>query len=349
MSMLAVNEGILFAGLLVAAVLFGITTIQASTFLVVHRKDPIGHKAVVILLMGLDLAHLGFLANSFFSYVVLQPSQQQQPSDGSDEGPHLIWSCKGFFALQSLTIGIVHCMYALRVWKLSKREHLFVKIVPFLLAILISVSFALGVVASSKLSSWANVAQGFQDIAIWNRLNLGLSFAVDLCVAIILAATFHRRTSVSWASSSNILFAAYAMNTGMIPVFLSAAAFIAVSIQPGSLLFLAFRAVLMTVHVNSLIGMFNARFYFNANKRPSTTVVLQAHEASINITKMGEVRALPHSRSTPGGGRPTINDAGLPLFSRQSLESDASHPSVVEVNVTTTQDRNVSYYVGSVL
>ncbi|KAF4569755.1 hypothetical protein EYR36_009555 [Pleurotus pulmonarius] len=330
--------------MLILGSLFGITTIQASTFLVVHRKDPIGHKAVVILLMGLDLAHLGFLANSFFSYVVLQPSQQQQPSDGSDEGPHLIWSCKGFFALQaSYSKEVMANGYSFILvphnWNCS------LHVCPTGVE---TVSFALGVVASSKLSSWANVAQGFQDIAIWNRLNLGLSFAVDLCVAIILAATFHRRTSVSWASSSNILFAAYAMNTGMIPVFLSAAAFIAVSIQPGSLLFLAFRAVLMTVHVNSLIGMFNARFYFNANKRPSTTVVLQAHEASINITKMGEVRALPHSRSTPGGGRPTINDAGLPLFSRQSLESDASHPSVVEVNVTTTQDRNVSYYVGSV-
>ncbi|KAJ8695165.1 hypothetical protein PTI98_007779 [Pleurotus ostreatus] len=182
---------------------------------------------------------------------------------------------------------------------------------------------------------------------LWNRLNLGLSFAVDLCVAIILAASLHRRTSVSWATSSNILFVAYAMNTGMIPVFLSAAAFIAVSIEPASFLFLAFRVVLMTVHVNSLIAMFNARFYFNANKRPSTTVVLQAHEASININKLGEVRALPHSRSAPGGGRPTINDAGLPLFSRDSLDTEASHPSVVEVNVTTTQDRNVSYYVGS--
>ncbi|KAJ8695163.1 hypothetical protein PTI98_007777 [Pleurotus ostreatus] len=51
MSTWAVNEGILFAGLLVAAVLFGMTAIQASTFLLVHRKDPAGHKAVVILLM----------------------------------------------------------------------------------------------------------------------------------------------------------------------------------------------------------------------------------------------------------------------------------------------------------
>ncbi|KDQ26718.1 hypothetical protein PLEOSDRAFT_1105619 [Pleurotus ostreatus PC15] len=280
MSTWAVNEGILFAGLLVAAVLFGITAIQASTFLLVHRKDPAGHKAVVILLMVLDLAHLAFLANSFFNYVVLQPP------DG--DGPRLIWSCKAFFALQTLTIGIVHCLYALRVWKLSKREHFLVKTVPFLLAILIGVSFALGAVASSKLGPWASIKAGFEHIMLWNRLNLGLSFAVDLCVAIILAASLHRRTSVSWATSSNILFVAYAMNTGMIPVFLSAAAFIAVSIEPASFLFLAFRVVLMTVHVNSLIAMFNARFYFNANKRPSTTVVLQAHEASININKLGE-------------------------------------------------------------
>ncbi|KAJ8695164.1 hypothetical protein PTI98_007778 [Pleurotus ostreatus] len=48
---------------------------------------------------------------------------------------------QAFFALQTLTIGIVHCLYALRVWKLSKREHFLVKTVPFLLAILIGVSF----------------------------------------------------------------------------------------------------------------------------------------------------------------------------------------------------------------
>ncbi|KAJ8473229.1 hypothetical protein ONZ45_g16369 [Pleurotus djamor] len=329
----SVNYAFFFAGLLIAAVLLGITIVQASTFFFVHRKDPRGHKAVITSVLTLDVLHFAFVATSFFSYVVLQPAGEKP------DAIHFIWSCKVFYALETVTIAIAHCMYGLRIWRLAKPEDIFVRFIAVSVFVLIAGSFAVGIATSIKVFGLWSLAKGFQPTSTWNFINLGLSSLVDIFVTGLLTYSLYRRTSYSWAQSVNELFIAFALNTGMLTVLFSAAAFIAFASDPSSLIFLAFRMVLMTVHVNSLIGMFNARYYFRVQTPPST-IVIPSHQASINISKHGRARAVPHHHGLRSS-TPTINEAGLPLFSRDSLESEG-HPTVVEVHVTTTQDKSVT-------
>lgn len=75
------------------------------------------------------------------------------------------------------------------------------------------------------------------------------------------------------------------------------------------------------MHVVSFVAMLNARHYFERRDQPST-LILQAHEASLRISKLGAIEAIPNDPSMCEKTR-TINGAGLPLFKVVGSDNDS--------------------------
>ncbi|KAJ8521733.1 hypothetical protein ONZ45_g1616 [Pleurotus djamor] len=321
-----VNYGLFFGGMYIAAILFGITIVQASTFFFVHRRDPILHKAVVTALLIFDMTHLALVANSFFNYVVVH--------SGDKNPPAVTWSCVAFYVLENITIAIAH----LGKGALKRAQ-------VIILQFLVASSLVSGLYVAARLARRLGLQQSSfidvfseSDLFPMNVLNLSLNCVVDIAVVAILTPELSHQTTVSWTTSTFMLIIAYALNTGIFNLIFSLGAIIAFISWRHSLLFLAPRIILMTVHVNSLMAMFNARHYFRP--RATNTVILQAHDASITVSKVGGLR-VKSLRTTHDDG-PTVNTAGLPLFTKHDSEIDLFRPSQIDVNIHTTQDKRVS-------
>ncbi|KAL0953709.1 hypothetical protein HGRIS_004902 [Hohenbuehelia grisea] len=170
-----------------------------------------------------------------------------------------------------------------------------------------------------------------------NYFNMGFSCAVDLLICGLMVSALFLYASPTSSGSLGSIFLSYVLNTGMLASFFSLASLIAFAVEPTKLYFLGFRIVLATVHANCFIAMLNARYYFKASL-PSRTMLLESHEVSINISKRGNIHVTPRTdRCTDM--LPSLNEAGLPLFRSQSMEtsSDSGHPSIVEVRVHTEE------------
>jgi hypothetical protein len=92
--------------------LFGVTTLQLYSYYHSYPKDPVFQRVAVAVLWLLDALHLALTIHGVYRYAIT--------GFGNLFGLLVIeWSIQLQVLINVIVIVLVHCLYALRVWKLS--------------------------------------------------------------------------------------------------------------------------------------------------------------------------------------------------------------------------------------
>ncbi|KDQ25965.1 hypothetical protein PLEOSDRAFT_1106850 [Pleurotus ostreatus PC15] len=338
--------GPLSIGLVVSAVLFGITTVQSAAFLSKRQGEPFLHKFAVAGLWLLDLLSTVFLENTLYHFLV------------TIRGPialsHFFWSCKALWAMESIIIAWAQSLYILRIWRLANVNMIKRRLVltgalvrtgspapPTLSELCFNTGVRLSGQPGVRIIYNLQTGARFEVLA-WEVFSCLISTCIiDFSISTILVMLLARQPKgTSWTDSTAIVLASYALNTGLCNGVISTASIIAYAIDRRSYAFLGIRVILSTVHINSLVAMLNARHYFQ--KETPATVILQSHDARLTVSQGGQVYASRRRPTTADKERtPTINEAGLLQFDKTPILI-GNQAGIVEVVIQREQSTTIS-------
>ncbi|KAG1733046.1 uncharacterized protein EDB91DRAFT_1301101 [Suillus paluster] len=124
--------GALFIGVIVAAVLFGATNVQAFVYFQTHRDTGrTFYKLVVIWLWILDTLHLALIIHCVYYYLVINYANIGALTD-------VVWSFKLQIIIDVFIVYGVHVLYVHRLWIVSKGRSRVLPIIVGIIVVLVS-------------------------------------------------------------------------------------------------------------------------------------------------------------------------------------------------------------------
>ncbi|KAG1822497.1 uncharacterized protein BJ212DRAFT_807531 [Suillus subaureus] len=248
--------GALFIGVTIAAVLFGLSSVQAFVYFQTHRDTGTTfYKLAVICLWILDALHLVFIVHCVYYYLVINYANIGALMD-------VVWSFKLQILLEILIIQGVHFLYLYRVWIVNKGRS---RILPFTVGIIIISNSGVAIALIWALYQ----CRMFSDLVKmeWTTfLTLGsITFADFIIASSLCYLLATSRTGFSSTDSLITKLMAYIINTGCLTSMCSMAAIITCAVMPTNFIFVAIEFLLAKLYVNSFIALLNARYYTQVN------------------------------------------------------------------------------------
>ncbi|KAG2145836.1 hypothetical protein DEU56DRAFT_910117 [Suillus clintonianus] len=279
--------GALFIGVNIAAVLFGLSNIQAFIYFQTHKGTGISfYKLVVIWLWILDALHLALIVHCMYYYLVTNFGNINALTE-------IVWSFKAQIVVDVLIVYAVHLLYLYRIWIISEGRS---RVIPITVAVIellgsgksITSGFSIRLIL--KLSGvaialiWAVYqCRLFSDLLDkeWSTyMTLGTTTFVDIVIASSLC--YLLATSRTGSSSTDSLITklmAYIINTGILTrySFFQTIQYLDSNfmqhmfngnyyyMMPNNFVFLGVEFLLAKLYVNSYLALLNARHYVQAN------------------------------------------------------------------------------------
>ncbi|KAG1733070.1 uncharacterized protein EDB91DRAFT_654525 [Suillus paluster] len=246
--------GALFIGVIVSAVLFGATNVQAFVYFQTHRDTGrTFYKLVVIWLWILDALHLALIIHCVYYYLVINYANIGALTD-------VVWSFK--IIIDVFIIYGVHVLYVHRLWMVSKGRSRALPITVGIIVILVS-----GVAITLMWAIYQ--CHVFTDLVTieWSTyMTLGTTTFLDIVIASSLS--YLLATSRTGFSSTNSLITklmGYTINTGCLTSMCSMAVMITCAMMPNNFIFLSIQFLVAKLYVNSFLALLNAPYYLKPN------------------------------------------------------------------------------------
>lgn len=249
--------GALFIGVILAAVLFGLTNVQAFIYFQAHRSAGITFfKLVVAWLWIFDALHLALTIHGVYYYLVTNYANFGVLTE-------IVWSLKLQLVINILIVPMVHLLYVHRIWKVSKGRS---RIFP---VIALGIIVALGSGIAITLA-WAQYkVKFFKDLVSieWmTYLSLGTATFIDILIASSLCYLLATsRTGFSSTDSFITKLVGYTISTGCLTSICSMSIIITCAVLPTTFIFIGLQFLVTKLYVNSFIAFLNARYYMQAN------------------------------------------------------------------------------------
>jgi len=247
--------GAAFIGLVVGAIFFGMTILQATSYFRRYRNDPMWMKLCVVLLCLLDTLHLCFSVHMMYFYLIDNFGNVAAVSA-------IIWSLKGLGTVQVLVIWLVQCLYLTRIWKLSRkvvaRRKILLGILAGLIVILI-VAFGVGIMFTVKM---LELKQGLSLAGFRWAIFFGFSvtIAIDVTIAGVMSFLLYRsQTGIKRTDSMLFTLIQYIVGTGVLTSAASIVYVVLYVVKPDTLLYLAQEFSITRLYTNSFLALMNAR------------------------------------------------------------------------------------------
>ncbi|KAJ8589398.1 hypothetical protein M405DRAFT_212263 [Rhizopogon salebrosus TDB-379] len=251
--------GPLFLGVILAAVLFGLTNVQAFIYFQSHRRTGMTlYKLVVIWLWILDALHLALIIHCVYYYLVISYANINLLD-------RIVWSFKLQVVIAVVIIYGVHILYVYRIWIVSKGRS---RILP--IAVGIIVNLALGVAMALMWAIYHCPSLTHLVGIEWaTYMTLGTMTFGDFVIASSLCYFLATsRTGFSGIDFFLTKLMVYTINTGCLTSVCSVAAIITCALLPGSLVFLGLEFLTVKLYVNSFLALLNARYYTQSTAEP---------------------------------------------------------------------------------
>ncbi|PBK63014.1 hypothetical protein ARMSODRAFT_1007931 [Armillaria solidipes] len=265
--------GALYVGATIAAVLFGITNLQAVIYYNKYPSDWI-----------LDTLHVALTTHAMYFYLV------EMFGDLAGALVHSVWSFKVQLGINTLIVVYVQGLYAIRIWKRSCFYALvivtdkasdtvgrhFHKFLPWFvfLAVAASLGIQVALLVSSGLANYASdsfrsrnlsITRNFSDIAAI-KTSIYTIFATiavtDFVIALMVCYYLHKsRAATKFSSTASLLLnlMRIIVVSGLATSACSLLTLISYIVWPQSLIFIAIDFILPKLYINSLLAMFNYR------------------------------------------------------------------------------------------
>ncbi|KAL5505082.1 hypothetical protein ACEPAH_7745 [Sanghuangporus vaninii] len=239
--------GAAFIGLILAAVLFGVTNVQYLIFSQTSR-DPRFMKWTIAFLWCLDVLHLILISHPMYYYLVTNFTNLEIISAPT-------WSLCAHVLVTTLGDFIVRLFYAWRVWVVSHRN----RFLTLGVLVFASVTLVSGLGFGIKIFSYDSMLQ-FTDISWVLYTSLGSAVVADGWVAASLCF-FLARNRTGFKSTDSVVnsLILYVINTGLFTSFCATACFVSFAVMPHNYIFIAVYFCLPKLYFNALLAMLNAR------------------------------------------------------------------------------------------
>ncbi|EIW55741.1 uncharacterized protein TRAVEDRAFT_50222 [Trametes versicolor FP-101664 SS1] len=216
--------GAAFIGNILAACLYGLTTLQTYVYYGKSRKDSATMKSLVAFLWILDTVHLIMVTHTVYHYAitnfgdflgVLKPT----------------WSVLAQVIVTGVSDGIIR-----GIWILSDRNRVLCSII----AITSVVSFGCSLAYPIKGFSCTSYVE-LQQFAWLFYFSLSMIFAADLIIAASMCALLARRRSSYFGVDQTIrTLILFSVNTGVVTTLCTLMALIAYAVSPHTFIYIAF-------------------------------------------------------------------------------------------------------------
>ncbi|KAJ7893215.1 hypothetical protein B0H13DRAFT_2527731 [Mycena leptocephala] len=223
--------GSMLLGVIMSAILYGISLLQTLFYFTRYDRDPVYLKALVAATVFLDTLHLSFVIHTVYYYLVL--SYQSVSLEALPTG---------------ITGGLVQSFYAYRIWRMSHRN------------VLLTGAILLLVVATAASgTAWVVLALNagtYEKLLAISPLTISinaLSTAADVIITSTLCFMLHRTRP---ASLRHILFT---INTGLLTSLCAIASLISLIVSPTTLIYASFYFCIGRLYSNALLASLNAR------------------------------------------------------------------------------------------
>ncbi|KAH7923817.1 hypothetical protein BV22DRAFT_556330 [Leucogyrophana mollusca] len=302
------NYGALFIGSTLAAVLFGLTNVQALVYFQNHSGSGITFfKLVICYLWTLDAIHLAFVTHMIYYYLINVYANPLAL-------PVIVWSFQAQVVVDVLIVYVIHMLYTQRLWTLSQgRSRTLPSIMTVIMVIVSGVAVTL---------VWAmyqcHVFTDLIDFEWSIYLALGTMSVMDMLIAAsmcYLIAT--SRTGFLITDSFLTKLMTYVLNTGLLTSLCSLTVVITCAAMPRNLVFVGVDFVCVKLYVNAFVALLNAPYYLQNGSTPASHVPnadlridmrpMSVPEGNTEVSKHGMSVAEHPTRSLPSGDRQALS------------------------------------------
>jgi hypothetical protein len=240
--------GAAFLGLLVAAILYGITSLQVYVYFTNYPNDPRRFKALTVIVWILDSASLALVVNAMYGYLItdmLDPFARFRVNRSLNLDP----------AIMGILAFLTHGYLGTRVYIVCNRS----KIIAGMLALMACSSLTLAItstVVSFRFEFWAERAE-MRPLAL---AGTALCVILDGLIATILCVYLLKQRAIGKRVRRLVKrIIIFAINTGLASSILSIVNVVTFIALPNTMIFLGTNFIFTKVYANCLLANLNAR------------------------------------------------------------------------------------------
>ncbi|KIM37605.1 hypothetical protein M413DRAFT_448401 [Hebeloma cylindrosporum] len=265
------SMGAMMIGVIVSAILHGITLLQAFIYWTKYKKDAWYLKSLVLTTVTFDAIHLAMISHSVYHYVV---SNFHRP----DRLQYLVWTVLMEALFTGVNAGIVQTFYTFRIYRLSKRNFWLTGGILFLILATTGCGTA-WVILSMQLETYRQLLE-ISPLTI--TIN-ALSTTVDITIAASLCFLLHRaRTGFKRSDTIINQLIVFVVNTGVLTTACAISSLICLIASPNSLIYATFYFCIGRLYTNSFLATLNARRSFSSNVDDSNHMMMSVPTSVIS-------------------------------------------------------------------
>ncbi|KAJ3792402.1 hypothetical protein GGU11DRAFT_803031 [Lentinula aff. detonsa] len=267
--------GAILVGILVSAVLYGISLVQTFFYYNHYRNDAWYLKSLVAATVFFDTMHLCFITHTIYFYLVSRYYDNEQLND-------MIWSVLAEAIPTGFTGTLVQTFYTIRVWRLSKKNHVLAVVIMSIVLAQTACGTA-WVIISLQLSTF----QQLLDISGLTVSINALSSAADVIIAASLCFLLTQsRTGFKHSDTLINKLILFSVNTGLATSICAVASLVSLIASPDSLLYAPFYFCIGRLYSNSLLATLNARKQIRNNSNDNEHMMVSLSQASREQTAL---------------------------------------------------------------
>jgi len=251
--------GAAFLGNVTAGIFYGITSVQTFIYFKSNFNDHSLFRLLILGLWLLDSLHIALTTHGMYFYLVTNFTNPLAIS-------FPVWSLLCQVYITCVSDFAVRCVFAQRVWRLSKSVILFATIVIATFYVtasgmaFASRGFITGTFEQLMQASWL----------LYSALGSAVFADVFIAVSLCLLLRKHRTGFKETDSLVNVLML-YSINTGLLTSICATASFVTFAIWPDDFVFMGIYFTLSKLYLNSLLATLNARSAFRESEHQDTS------------------------------------------------------------------------------
>ncbi|KAJ6537205.1 hypothetical protein DFH09DRAFT_1178240 [Mycena vulgaris] len=240
--------GALLIGVIVSAVLYGISLLQSLFYFTRYDRDALYIKALVAAAVILDTIHLAFVIHTVYHYLITHYYQNEALKV-------ITWSVSLEALPTGITAGLVQSFYAYRVWKMSHRNYFLTGIILVLVLATTGCGIAWVIIALQG-GTYERLLQITPLTITINALSTG----ADVFITSILCFMLHQTKPPSLQTETIInRLILFTINTGLLTSLCALGSLISLISSPRTLIYASFYFCVGRLYSNSLLASLNAR------------------------------------------------------------------------------------------
>ncbi|KAF7296711.1 hypothetical protein HMN09_01080200 [Mycena chlorophos] len=330
--------GSMLLGVIVSAVLYGISLLQCLFYFTRYTRDPPYLKALVKVAATslsaswnmpqqvattvlLDSVHLAFVTHTIYHYLITQYYFQESLKV-------MVWSVSLEAVPTGVTGSLVQLFYAHRVWKMSHKN----KPLTALIVLIVLATSACGT-AWVVLALEAGTYERLLKISPLTISINALSTTTDVIITTTLCFMLYRTRPASLETESMVnRLILFTINTGLLTSLCAVASLVSLVISPQTLIYASFYFCIGRLYSNALLASLNARAVIRGR---INDVDSNFHIKSSALSANAAVRA--------GSGQGRRGELSREVFARYpnpNLDGSVSTPTELSVRI----DRETRHY-----